>query len=85
MSVHAMSGHDERMNLAEWWPRLDEQSRMWLIEHNGEAVSPTVLAAITTAGGILTSDGWWVGQHGPSGFFLSDAAVDWIEERANEE
>jgi hypothetical protein len=27
----------------------------------------------------------WVGQNGPTGFYLSDEAVDWIEEVANRE
>jgi hypothetical protein len=74
------------MDIAEWWPRLDAPSRAWLIEHNGEAVTPEVLGAITAAGGVVVSDAWWVGQQdGPTGFFLSDAAVDWVEAKANDE
>ncbi|KHK96703.1 hypothetical protein LK09_14175 [Microbacterium mangrovi] len=73
------------MDIAEWWPRLDESSREWLIEHNGEAVSPDVRQAITAAGGVVTSDSWWVDQDGPEGLLLSDAAIDWIEEKANGE
>jgi len=74
------------MDIAEWWPRLDALSRDWLIAHNGEAVAPEVLSAITAAGGVVAADAWWVGQQdGPAGFFFSDAAVDWIEEKANDE
>jgi hypothetical protein len=78
--------HDERVDISEWWSRIDTQSRAWLIAHNGEAVTPEVMSAITAAGGAVSSDAWWVGQQdGPTGFFLSDAAVDWIEEKANDE
>ena len=73
------------MDIAEWWPRLDEPTREWLMEHNGETVPPAVLTAIIAAGGVVTSDAWWVGQNAPTGFSLSDAAVDWIEAKANEE
>ena len=73
------------MDIAEWWVRLDEGSREWLVNHNGEALSPAVLTAITAAGGVVASDAWWVGEDRPTGLFLSDAAVDWIEEKANGE
>ncbi|MFJ4166844.1 hypothetical protein ACIPY5_14935 [Microbacterium sp. NPDC089698] len=73
------------MDISEWWPRIDDKSRVWLIDHNGEALAPTILAAITAAGGLAVPEAWWVGQSGPTGFFLSDAAVDWIEEKANGE
>ncbi|WP_022883373.1 hypothetical protein [Glaciibacter superstes] len=73
------------MDIVEWWPRLDAGTRDWLVEHNGEALSPSALTAITAAGGVAVSDAWWVGQNGPTGYFLSDAAVDWIEEKANNE
>jgi hypothetical protein len=33
----------------------------------------------------LATDAWWVGENGPTGFHLSDAAIDWIEEVANRE
>ena len=77
--------HHDPMDISEWWPRLDDSTRQWLIDHNGEALSADALGAISAAGGVVTSDAWWVGQGGPTGFYLSDAAVDWIEERANDE
>jgi hypothetical protein len=43
------------------------------------------VAEITAAGETITSDAWWVGQSGPSGFYVSDAAADWIEAIANDE
>jgi hypothetical protein len=73
------------MEIFEWWPKLDSDAKAWLIAHNGEAVSPDVMDKIAAAGGSVILGGWWVGESGPNGFFLSDEAVDWIETIANEE
>ena len=45
----------------------------------------SIIAEITRAGGLVGTEAWWIGQNGPTGFSLSDAAVDWIEEVANGE
>lgn len=68
-----------------WWPKLKPATQDWLIANNGDVVTVSVVEEITRVGGSITSDAWWVGQHGPSGFYLSDAAVDWIDEVANGE
>ena len=73
------------MSIEHWWPKLKPSTQKWLIENNGDAVSPDVVAEITQVGGDITSDAWWVGESGPSGFYLSDEAVDWIEAVANGE
>ncbi len=73
------------MSMEVWWPRLVPETQDWLIAHNGEAVPGSVIREITRAGGSVTADAWWVGQNGPTGLYLSDAAVDWIEAVANEE
>jgi hypothetical protein len=73
------------MNIDEWWPKLEPSAQQWLIANNGDAVSADVLRQITAAGGVVTSDAWWVGESGPSGFYLSDKATDWIEATANGE
>jgi hypothetical protein len=73
------------MSIEQWWPKLKPSTRKWLIENNGDAVSPEVVAEITQAGGPIASDAWWVGRNGPSGFYFSDEAVDWIEAVANGE
>lgn len=73
------------MSIEEWWPKLRRQSRDYLINNNGDVVPPDLVVKIAQAGGVITSDAWWVGQSGPSGFYLSDEAVDWIEEVANGE
>jgi hypothetical protein len=46
---------------------------------------PEVVAEITQADGTITSDAWWVGHSGPSGFYFSDEAIDWIEAVGNGE
>lgn len=73
------------MSMEVWWPRLRQETRDWLIANNGDALPVSVVAEITRAGGLVGTDAWWVGQNGPTGFYLSDAAVDWIEEVANGE
>lgn len=72
-------------SLEEWWPRLSQETRDWLMANNGDAVPAAVVDEITRAGGAVATDAWWVGQNGPAGFYLSDEAIDWIEEVANGE
>ncbi|MEO6142872.1 MAG: hypothetical protein ABIP19_02745 [Dermatophilaceae bacterium] len=73
------------MSMEMWWPTLLPETQDWLVAHNGEALPSSVIQEITQAAGSVTSDAWWVGQNGPTGFYLSDAAIDWIEEVANGE
>lgn len=68
-----------------WWSRLPDETRDWLIGHNGEALPAWVVEQIGRAGGSVTTGAWWVGENGPAGLSLSDAAVDWIEAVANGE
>lgn len=72
-------------SLEEWWPRLSQGTRDWLTANNGDGVPASVTEEITCAGGVVATDAWWVAQHDPTGFHLSDEAVDWIEEVANGE
>lgn len=76
---------DVSASLEEWWPRLSQATRDWLIANNGDAVPVSVTEEITRAGGLVATDAWWVGEIEPTGFWLSDEAVDWIEEVANGE
>ncbi len=73
------------MTMEQWWPRLKPSAREWLIANNGDAVPAEMVTEITNAGGDVAGDAWWVGQSGPSGFYFSDEAVDWIEAVANGE
>ena len=72
-------------SLEEWWPRLTQEARDWLIANNGDALSAPVIEEITRAGGSVSTDAWWIGQDGPTGLYLSDEAVDWVEAVANGE
>jgi hypothetical protein len=73
------------MTIDAWWPKLKPSTRAWLIENNGDALPPEVVAEIASVGGSVSSDAWWIGRSGPSGLYLSDAGTDWIEAVANGE
>lgn len=79
------SCHNERVSIEQWWPELHPSTRDWLIANNGDAVPAPIVEEIARAGGAITSDAWWVGQNDASGFYLSDAAIDWVDEVANAE
>ena len=64
--------------------RHSPATRQWLIANNGDVVPTTVLGQIAEVGGDVTSDASSIGDNGLGGFLLSDAAIDWIEETANE-
>ena len=42
----------QRMRIEEWWPKLDPETREWLIANNGDVVPTTVLGQIAEAGVI---------------------------------
>jgi hypothetical protein len=73
------------MDIEEWWPNLKPSTKEWLIENNGDAIPDDLIQDITQAGGSVASDASSVGEDGPSGSYLSDDAVDWIEAEANDE
>lgn len=74
-------------DINQWWPRLTEQTRTWLIDNNGDVVPAAVRQKIEEAGGAPAEDAWWFGSWEPSGsgFLFSDSGVDWIEATANGE
>ncbi|PKH40695.1 hypothetical protein SAMN05192575_105213 [Nocardioides alpinus] len=71
--------------IEDWWPRLSQETRDWLIAHNGDEVTASVAQQIARAGGAVEADAWQTGQDDPHGSYLSDEAVDWIEAVANGE
>ncbi len=73
------------MSLETWWPHLQQDSRDWLVAHNGEVLNQSVLQDIERVGGPIPPQAWWVGETTSEGLHLSDAAIDWVEEAANEE
>ncbi|MDO9378939.1 MAG: hypothetical protein Q7T56_08810 [Nocardioidaceae bacterium] len=68
-----------------WWPRLPQQTREWLVEHNGEVLSDEAVLDLSRVAGPVSADPWWVGHRGPDGVYLSDECVDWVEAVANGE
>lgn len=73
------------MSIEQWWPKLKPSTREWLIDNNGDAVPAEILGEIEGAGGSVSTGGWWVGENGPSGFYFSDEAIDWIDAVGNGE
>lgn len=73
------------MSIEQWWSKLPAASREWLINNNGDEVDPAIVEEIGRVGGSLAQGEWWVGEDGPSGFYFSDAGIDWINEVANGE
>lgn len=73
------------MDIEQWWPKLKASSREWLIENNGDVVPVELAAEIANAAGSVAAGAWWVGHSGPSGFYFSGDAVDWIEAVGNGE
>jgi hypothetical protein len=67
--------HTRRIDIKQWWARLDETSKQWLIDHNGEALPGSLVAKIVNAGGPVMGDAWWSHQDGASGFYLPDDAA----------
>ena len=70
------------MDLPTLWPRLDMQTRDWLMAHNGEPLAPAVVGALTLANGGSTDTSWFSDD---DHHVLTDEAVDWIEGIANAE
>ena len=64
---------------------MDPSTQQWLINNNGDVVPQNILDQITTVAGAPTADASWVGDNAREGFLLSDEAIDWIEETANDE
>jgi hypothetical protein len=74
------------MDLRECWSMLSPLEQQWLLEHNGVKLSGQIVTAIRRAGGSFVADSWWAeAGGGPSGFLLTDEAVDWLEAIANGE
>ena len=73
------------MEIPSWWPLLRSETREWLMANNGDVVPPLIVEEIANVGGPSASDTWWVHDEGSPGPCMPDAAIDWVEEIANEE
>jgi hypothetical protein len=69
------------MNISRWWGQLDSDTQTWLIEHNGEPLSPEVEKALRDTD---IDDSSWA-EPSSDGVALADEAIDWIEAVANGE
>lgn len=72
------------MSMLSWWTSLDEDTRDWLIAHNGETVVEPWAERILAAAREVDPNAVWL-DIGRTGITLDDEAVDWIEARANDE
>lgn len=65
----------------QWWSRLEQATRTWLVKNNGDAVPGGVAAEVLSAGGPAARKS----GDGEPGLYYPDDIIDWIEQRANEE
>jgi hypothetical protein len=73
------------MDFSQIWPMLSSSSRGWLMEHNGEPLPEEVIADILGVTGGERNDQWWAGPSVEGETELTEEAVDWIEDAANDE
>jgi hypothetical protein len=73
------------MEIDAWWPRLAEETRRWLIEHNGEPLDSAVRREVVAVNNGVMDPSWWVGESTDGMSELTDGAIDWIEATANAE
>lgn len=72
--------HDRGIfDVQNWWPKLDDDTRAWLLEHTDEQVPTEILHRIIAAGGTVAGV-QWEGQH-EYDFRLPDEASDWIKQQ----
>ncbi len=84
-SDRTLCRQNEAMNIENWWPLLNPSTRQWMIDNNGDVVPPSILDQITAVAGHPTAEATWVADNVGEEFMLSDQAIDWIEEAANNE
>jgi hypothetical protein len=71
------------MDISDWWPKLSDSTRAWLIAHNGEPLPDDVVRDVLAVNSGQTDPSWWAGESRDGESQLTDEAVDWIEETAN--
>ena len=73
------------MDLPQIWARLRPETRQWLSDHNGEPLPDVVVTELLSVTQGERDASWWAGESRDGETQLTDAAVDWIEETANQE
>lgn len=72
--------HDRGIfNVKNWWPKLDDETRSWLLEHADERIPTEVLHRIVAVGGIVPGT-QWEGE-GEYDFRLPASALSWIRQQ----
>lgn len=71
-------------NIEAWWPKLPAHIRLELAENPRGPLSADAVIAITHAAGVGPTLTQWEGQP-PAPAHLTDAEVDWIEQRDEED
>ncbi|WP_245673009.1 hypothetical protein [Aldersonia kunmingensis] len=71
------------MRIDAWWPRLTDESRNWLMDHNGEPLDPSVKRDVLDVNDGNVDPSWWAGESTEGQSELTDEAIDWIEAVAN--
>jgi hypothetical protein len=70
--------------MIQWWPIVSTETRQWLAGHNGEPLTPPIIADIMAVTNGATMPEWRAGESA-DGPHLTDAAVDWVDAVANGE
>ncbi|MGG7307555.1 hypothetical protein ACQXVK_10225 [Curtobacterium sp. AB451] len=69
--------HDRGIfDVQNWWPKLDAETRAWLLEHAEGEIPADVLHRIVAAGGVVPGTKWETDAD--YRFRLPHEAVDWI-------
>ncbi len=71
--------HDRGIfDVQNWWPKLDDDTRTWLLEHTDEQVPVEILHRIVAAGGTVPGTSW---EGSDYVFRLPESAAIWIKQQ----
>lgn len=68
---------DQPMGIDRWWPLLDEQIRIWLVNNIFSPIAPYTLGEIERVGGPSADDPCWK-RESDGGLYLPREAIHWI-------
>jgi hypothetical protein len=72
--------HDSGLfHVQNWWPKLDDETRSWLLDHAEDKVPAAVLHQVVRAGGTVPGT-QWEGQT-EYDFRLPHEAAEWIKQQ----
>jgi hypothetical protein len=70
--------HDRGLfDVENWWPKLDDDTRAWLLEHAEEQIPAEIFHRIIAVGGVVPGTRW-EGQEDYD-FRLPESAAAWIQ------